>query len=40
MLVGMEKIIVNFHCNKISRKNVSVCYKTTVCTKIFWKRLV
>jgi len=27
---GMENIIVNFYCNQISAKNVSVCYQTTV----------
>jgi len=32
MRKGMESIIVNFHCNHISTKNVIVCYQTTVRT--------
>jgi len=31
-LVGMENIIVNFHCNQMTTKNVIVCYQTTVRT--------
>jgi len=30
MRVGMEKIIVNFHCNQMSTGNVIMCYQTTV----------
>jgi len=29
MQVGMENIIVNFHCNQMSTKNVIECYKKT-----------
>ena len=29
MRKGMENIIVNFHCNQMSLKNVIVFYKTT-----------
>ena len=32
MRVGMENIIVNFHSNQMSAKNVIVCYQTTVRT--------
>jgi len=32
MRVGMEKIVVNFHCNQTSTKNFIVCYQTTVRT--------
>jgi len=30
--VGMENIIVNFHCNQMSAKNIIVCHQTTVRT--------
>jgi len=30
--VGIENIIVNFHCKEMSAKNVIVCYQTTVRT--------
>jgi len=35
MRVGMENIIVNFHCNQRCTKNVIVCYQRTVRTKLF-----
>jgi len=31
----MENIIANFHCNQPSKKNVVVCYETTVHTQLF-----
>jgi len=30
--VGMENIIIKFHCNQMSTKNVIVRYQTTVRT--------
>jgi len=32
MRVGMENIILNFHCSQISTKTVIVCYQTTIRT--------
>jgi len=29
MQVGMENIIVNFHCNQVSTKDVMGCYQTS-----------
>jgi len=32
MRVGVENIIVNFHCNRMSVKNIIVCCQTAVRT--------
>ena len=36
MLVGMENIIVNFHCKVMSTKHI-LFYETTVGTKCFFE---